>query len=128
VIFPLPQAQVCNGIAGQVDGFCARHPSQLYEAGLEGLLLGAILWGLTAAGALRRPGLLLGVFLTGYGLARSLVELVRQPDAQFASDTNPLGYALQIGQGGLTMGQILSLPMIALGLWFIARAMRRGNA
>ncbi len=128
VIFPLPQAQVCNGIAGQVDGFCARHPSQLYEAGLEGLLLGAILWGLTAAGALRRPGLLLGVFLTGYGLARSLVELVRQPDAQFASDTNPLGYALQIGQGGLTMGQILSLPMIALGLWFIARAMRRGAA
>jgi phosphatidylglycerol:prolipoprotein diacylglycerol transferase len=68
------------------------------------------------------------VFLTGYGLARSLVELVRQPDAQFASDTNPLGYALQSGQGGLTMGQILSLPMIALGLWFIARAMRRGNA
>jgi phosphatidylglycerol:prolipoprotein diacylglycerol transferase len=124
VIFPLPEAQACGGIAGQIDGACARHASQLYEAGLEGLLLGAILWALLVLGALRRPGLLLGVFLAGYGAARAFVELFRQPDAQFASPDNPLGYALQLGGAGLTMGQILSIPMIAAGLWFVWRARR----
>lgn len=127
VIFPVEAAQVCNGIAGQIDGACARHPSQLYEAGLEGLLLGAVLWALMATGALKRPGLLLGVFLTGYGLSRAVVELFRQPDAQFVGPGNPLGLALQFGDWGLTMGQILSLPMIAVGLWFALRA-RRGQA
>ncbi len=124
VIFPVPEAQMCLGIAGQVDGACARHPSQLYEAGLEGLLLGAILWVLLARGGLRRPGLLLGVFLIGYGVSRAFVELFRQADAQFVTLDNPMGYALQIGAGGLTMGQILSLPMIAAGIWFAARALR----
>lgn len=127
VIFPVEAAQVCNGIAGQIDGICARHPSQLYEAGLEGLLLGTILWALMTTGALKRPGLLLGVFLTGYGLSRAVVELFRQPDAQFVGPGNPLGLALQFGDWGLTMGQILSLPMIAVGLWFALRA-RRGQA
>ncbi|RWR51805.1 prolipoprotein diacylglyceryl transferase [Sinirhodobacter ferrireducens] len=127
VIFPVEAAQLCNGIAGQIDGACARHPSQLYEAGLEGLLLGAVLWALMATGALKRPGLLLGVFLTGYGLSRAVVELFRQPDAQFVGPGNPLGLALQFGDWGLTMGQILSLPMIAVGLWFALRA-RRGQA
>lgn len=127
VVFPVEAAQVCHGWAGQVDGACARHPSQLYEAGLEGLLLGLMLWALVALGGLRRPGLLLGVFLAGYGLARAFVELFRQPDAQFASLTNPLGYALQFGEAGLTMGQILSAPMILAGGWFIGRALRRGR-
>jgi len=127
VIFPVEAAQLCNGIAGQIDGICARHPSQLYEAGLEGLLLGTVLWALMATGALKRPGLLLGVFLMGYGLSRAVVELFRQPDAQFAGPGNPLGLALQFGEWGLTMGQILSLPMIAVGLWFALRA-RRGQA
>lgn len=127
VIFPVEAAQLCNGIAGQIDGACARHPSQLYEAGLEGLLLGALLWALMATGALKRPGLLLGVFLMGYGLSRAVVELFRQPDAQFVGPGNPLGLALQFGDWGLTMGQILSLPMIAVGLWFALRA-RRGQA
>lgn len=127
VIFPVEAAQLCNGIAGQIDGACARHPSQLYEAGLEGLLLGAVLWALMATGALKRPGLLLGVFLIGYGLSRAVVELFRQPDAQFVGPGNPLGLALQFGDWGLTMGQILSLPMIAVGLWFALRA-RRGQA
>lgn len=127
VIFPVEAAQLCNGIAGQIDGACARHPSQLYEAGLEGLLLGTILWVLMATGALKRPGLLLGVFLMGYGLSRAVVELFRQPDAQFVGPGNPLGLALQFGDWGLTMGQILSLPMIAVGLWFALRA-RRGQA
>lgn len=126
VIFPVEAAQVCHGMAGQVDGFCARHPSQLYEAGLEGLLLGLLLWGLVFfARALRRPGLLLGVFLLGYGLSRGFVEFFRQPDAQFQGPGNPLGYALQFGEFGLTMGQILSLPMIVAGLFFLLRAARR---
>ena len=127
VIFPVDAAQICNGIAGQIDGACARHPSQLYEAGLEGLLLGAILWLLLGLGALRRPGMLLGVFLAGYGMSRAFVELFRQPDAQFQSLGNPLGYALQFGDYGLTMGQILSIPMIVIGGWFIGRALRRGR-
>ena len=128
VVFPVEAAQVCNGWAGQLDGACARHPSQLYEAGLEGLLLGAVLWALVGLGALRRPGMLMGVFLAGYGLARAFVELFRQPDAQFASATNPLGYALQWGDWGVTMGQILSAPMIAVGLLLVAVAMLRGRA
>ncbi|MBZ4023229.1 prolipoprotein diacylglyceryl transferase [Rhodobacter sp. TJ_12] len=128
VIFPGAAAQSCYGWAGQVDGACARHPSQLYEAGLEGLLLGAVLWVLTARGALKRPGLVMGVFLMGYGLARAFVELFRQPDAQFTSPTNPIGYALQWGDFGLTMGQILSMPMVLIGLVFVIRARLRGAA
>lgn len=127
VVFPVEAAQQCHGWAGQVDGLCARHPSQLYEAGLEGLVLGALLWGLMATGALRRPGLLLGIFLAGYGLSRAFVELFRQPDAQFASLTNPMGYVLQFGDGGLTMGQILSAPMVLVGGYFIGRALRRAR-
>jgi phosphatidylglycerol:prolipoprotein diacylglycerol transferase len=121
VIFPGAAAQDCGGVAG----LCARHPSQLYEAMLEGALLGALLlWLAWRRRAFARPGLLTGVFLTGYGTARALVELLRQPDAQFAGPGNPLGYALQLGQAGLTMGQILSLPMIAAGLWLVLRAVR----
>ncbi len=97
------------------------HPSQLYEAGLEGILLGLILWILYARGAIFRPGLLTGVFFLGYGLARFLVEFVREPDAQFFAD-NPNGYAVQIGEYGLTMGQLLTLPMLAIGLFFILTA------
>jgi phosphatidylglycerol:prolipoprotein diacylglycerol transferase len=122
VIFPGAAAQDCPGIAG----LCARHPSQLYEAALEGLVLGAVLlWLVWRRGAFKRPGLVLGTFLAGYGIARFAVEFLRQPDAQFISPGNPLGLAMQVGGWGLTMGQILSLPMIALGLWFMRRAYRR---
>ncbi|MGR3615628.1 MAG: prolipoprotein diacylglyceryl transferase [Paracoccaceae bacterium] len=124
VVFPGAQAQYCPG----VEGLCARHPSQLYEAALEGLILGAlILWMVWRRGALRKPGLILGIFLAGYGMARFLVEFVRQPDAQFISPGNPLGLALHIDGFGLTMGQILTLPMLALGLWFIWRATREAK-
>jgi phosphatidylglycerol:prolipoprotein diacylglycerol transferase len=75
---------------------------------------------------LKRPGLVAGTFFAGYGAARFLVEFVRQPDAQFVSANNPLGLALQMGSFGLTMGQILSLPMILLGLWLVLRAWRVG--
>ncbi|MES2541283.1 MAG: prolipoprotein diacylglyceryl transferase [Pseudomonadota bacterium] len=119
VIFPGTAAQTCEGIAG----LCARHPSQLYQAALEGfLLLAVLLWLAFRRDWFRRPGALMGVFLAGYGIARFVVEFFRQPDAQFVSPGNPIGWALQIGEFGLTMGQLLSLPMIAAGLWFIRRA------
>jgi phosphatidylglycerol:prolipoprotein diacylglycerol transferase len=118
VAFPGAAAQTCEGVVG----ICARHPSQLYEAVLEGLLLGALLvWMVWRRGAFKRPGLIAGTFFAGYGLARFLVEFVRQPDAQFVSPGNPLGLALHVGGYGLTMGQLLSLPMVALGLYFIFR-------
>ena len=121
VIFPGDAAQFCP----EVIGACARHPSQLYEALLEGLILGALLiWLAWRRGAFRRPGLLCGAFLAGYGLARFAVEFVRQPDAQFVTADNPLGLAWQVGEAGLTMGQILSLPMILVGLALILRSRR----
>ncbi len=122
VAFPTQAAQFCPDVAG----ICARHPSQLYEAALEGLLLGGVLiWQVWRRGALKRPGLIAGLFFAGYGLARFVVEFVRQPDAQFIGPGNPLGLAWHIGGYGLTMGQILSLPMIVLGAALIAWARRR---
>lgn len=121
VIFPGAAAQDCPGVVGA----CARHPSQLYEAGLEGLLLGLILWTLVVRGGLRRPGLALGVFLAGYGLARAFVERFRQADAQFITPDNPLGHVVGGAEWGLSMGQLLSLPMILLGLFFVLRALLR---
>ncbi len=115
VIFPGTAAQACGQAAGEL---CARHPSQLYEALLEGLLLGAVLlWLAFRRGALRTPGKIVGLFIGGYGVARFLVEFVRQPDAQFVSTDNPLGLAWHIGGYGLTMGQLLSVPMVLVGLW-----------
>lgn len=91
----------------------ARHPSQLYEAGLEGLLTGLILaWLVFSRSGLKTPGLVAGVFVSLYALSRISVEFVRQPDAQ-------LGYLLG---GWLTMGMLLSIPMLLLGLWAAWRA------
>ncbi len=119
VAFPTEAAQYCP----QIIGVCARHPSQLYEALLEGVILGAVLiWLVWRRGALKRPGTIAGVFFAGYGIARFAVEFVRQPDAQFISDGNPLGLAWHIAGWGLTMGQLLSLPMIVLGAYLIKRA------
>ena len=122
VIFPGEAAQACD----QIAGLCARHPSQLYEAVLEGLLLGGLLLFLAfKKAALKKPGLITGIFFAGYGIARCFVELVRQPDAQFQSPENPLGYVFELAGLGITMGQILSLPLIAVGLFLISRARRR---
>ena len=124
VIFPGEAAQACGGVVG----LCARHPSQLYEALLEGLLLGTVLLVLAwRRGWLKMPGALTGVFLTGYGLSRSFVELFRQPDMQFVTPGNPVGHALHFGNWGLTMGQILSAPMILVGLALIFYAFRRAR-
>lgn len=115
VAFPGDAAQLCPGVVG----VCARHPSQIYEAGLEGLILGAlVLWAVWRAGWLAQPGRVTGLFLAGYGVARFAVEFLRQPDAQFVTLGNPLGLAWQLHGWGLTQGQALSLPMIAVGLWF----------
>lgn len=122
VIFPGAAAQSC----ATAQAACARHPSQLYEAGLEGLLLGIVLMVLMLRfGALKRSWLLSGVFFMGYGIARFLVEFVRQPDAQFQSIGNPLGLAFHINGYGLTMGQTLTLPMILIGLLVVMRARRQ---
>ncbi|HEV2149601.1 MAG TPA: prolipoprotein diacylglyceryl transferase [Longimicrobiaceae bacterium] len=101
-----------------------RHPSQLYEAVLEGVVLAAVLWGVYAwmrrRGRTLPPGTYGGIFLLGYGLARSFVELFRQPDAQFRSADDPVGTVL----GPLTMGQALSAVMVVAGLLLVARALR----
>ena len=103
-----------------------RHPSQLYEAGMEGMLLGAALILLAFRfGGLKKPWLLTGTFFTGYGLARFIVEFVRQPDAQFVSEGNPLGLAFQMDGYGLTMGQTLTLPMILIGISVVIWAARK---
>jgi len=98
-------------------GPAPRHPSQLYEATLEGLVLCAVLALLIRAGALRRPGLIIGAFAIGYAIARSFCELFREPDQQ-------LGFLW----GGLTMGTLLSLPLMLAGIALIAVALRREPA
>jgi phosphatidylglycerol---prolipoprotein diacylglyceryl transferase len=91
-----------------------RHPSQLYEAGLEGIVLFTVLAVMIRMGALKRPGLILGSFITIYALARITGEMFREPDPQ-------LGFLW----GGLTMGMLLSVPMIFVGIVLIVRAWRR---
>lgn len=92
-----------------------RHPSQLYEAGLEGIVLFAVLVFAWQRGALRYPGMIGGLFVGGYGLARIVSEFFREPDAH-------IGYLT----GGLTMGMLLSLPMLLVGAIAILVARRRG--
>jgi phosphatidylglycerol:prolipoprotein diacylglycerol transferase len=92
-----------------------RHPSQLYEATLEGLVLFTVLALMIRAGALKRPGLVLGSFITLYATARITGEFFREPDPQ-------LGFLW----GGLTMGMLLSIPMMIAGLAVIYAAWSRG--
>jgi phosphatidylglycerol:prolipoprotein diacylglycerol transferase len=95
-----------------------RHPSQLYEAFLEGIVLFLVVNGLERFTAIReRPGALSGVFLIGYGIARIVAELFREPDSF-------LGFLAF----GLTMGQILSLPFVLVGLLLLLRPQQRMNA
>ena len=91
-----------------------RHPSQLYEATLEGLVLFTLLAVMIRMGALKRPGLILGSFIAFYGFARIVGEHFREPDPQ-------LGFLW----GGLTMGMLLSVPMIIAGAIIIVVAWRR---
>ncbi len=102
-------AMVFPGSDGQ-----PRHPSQLYEAALEGLALFLLLWLVIARGGLRRDGLVTALFCIGYGVARIACEFFREPDRQ-------LGYLF----ASATMGMLLSLPVIAVGLVLLVRALRR---
>jgi phosphatidylglycerol---prolipoprotein diacylglyceryl transferase len=106
----LPWAMVFPNDALQLP----RHPSQLYEAGLEGIVLFTILAVMIRMGALKRPGLILGSFIMLYGLARITGEHFREPDPQ-------LGFLW----GGLTMGMLLSVPMLVAGAILIVLAWRR---
>ena len=93
-----------------------RHPSQLYEAGLEGLLLAVIMLLLFWKTRARwRPGLLVGTFAFGIGLARFIVEYFRQPDAQLTDFARTTGFS---------MGQWLTIPLMLVGLFFVVRALR----
>lgn len=98
-----------------------RHPSQLYEAFAEGLVLFALMALCARRFGFRRPGLLCGLFVTGYAVARIACEFFREPDAQlgflFGSTTPALG-------GGITMGMILSLPMVLIGLGLAVLALK----
>lgn len=112
-----------------------RHPSQLYEAAGEGILLALLLWSIhlwhrrTRSDGAAHPaerghppdGLFVAVFLAGYGTARFVVELFRQPDAQFRGPDDPIGTVL----GPFTMGQVLSAAMILTGV--LVLALRRGQ-
>lgn len=98
-------------------GEAPRHPSQLYEAGLEGLALFAALWLVARAGGLKRPGFVTGLFGVGYGLARIFCEFFREPD--------PVQEALP---HGLTMGMVLSLPLIVVGAALVLFSLRRRSA
>ena len=102
------------GVVFPGGGPLPRHPSQLYEAGLEGILLFTILAVMIRFGALKRPGLILGSFIAIYGLARITGEHFREPDPQ-------LGFLW----GGLTMGMILSVPMVIVGAILIFLAWRQ---
>jgi phosphatidylglycerol---prolipoprotein diacylglyceryl transferase len=109
------ETRVPWAIVFPTGGEVPRHPSQLYEAGLEGILLFLILWFLFwKTDARYQPGKLVGTFLLVYGLSRFSLELVRQPDQ-----------GLEHLSWGLTMGQTLTVPMILGGAWLIATAKGR---
>jgi len=94
-------------------GDIPRHPSQLYEAALEGLLLFVVLNVLVRRGALKRPGMIIGIFAIGYAILRSFCELFREPDRQ-------LGFLWH----QMTMGMLLSVPLAIIGIGFLAYALR----
>jgi len=104
------------GMVFRTGGPLPRHPSQLYEATLEGLVLFLILWFYSRSS--RPVGAVSSLFLIFYGLFRFLIEFVREPDPQ-------LGY---LAFGWVTMGQILSLPMMLLGVWMFWWSRQRAGA
>ena len=110
------QTEFALGVIFPNGGPLPRHPSQLYEAFLEGLLLFIVLAYLCRrTNALEKPGLIMGIFIAGYGLSRMIVEqFFREPDAH-------IGYLV----GGTTMGFWLSVPMLIAGLFFVYLATRK---
>lgn len=110
----------CNATIEATYGHCPagmvpRHPSQLYEAGLEGVVLFLVLyWATFVRKLLPQQGMVTGIFLAGYGVCRFLLENVREPDQHMPDFL----------RGHVTMGMLLSIPMIAVGVWLIWRARR----
>jgi phosphatidylglycerol---prolipoprotein diacylglyceryl transferase len=100
---------------------CPRHPSELYEAACEGVLLFLLLLYAEHRGARRRPGIETGIFLVGYAVARMSGEFFRQPDVQ-------LGFLFFLGDFGITMGQLLSIPVLIGGVLVILWARRTAPA
>ena len=100
---------------------CFRHPSQLYEAFFEGIVLMLIFYYLVFFyKALKKPGIIFGSFLLGYGVIRFSIEFLREPDAFFITNENPYGYVVELFPGvGISMGQLLTIPMIIFGLLMI---------
>ena len=101
-------------VGGGAAGMMPRHPSQLYEAVLEGLVIFCVLFALSRKYPPRPQGTFLGAFLVLYGIFRFLIEFVREPDVQ-------LGY---LWGGWLTMGQVLSAPLIVAGIALLIYAAR----
>lgn len=97
------------GVVFPAAGAMPRHPSQLYEALLEGLVLFVVLW--IYSSRPRKPGAVAGLFLVGYAVSRIFVEFFREPDAHLGA----------IAFNWLTMGQLLSIPMLLVGLWLLIR-------
>ena len=109
------ETDVAWGVIFPNGGPNPRHPSQIYEALMEGLILFIVLFVCAQSSKLKRSyGFFVGIFIIGYGIARSIVELVRQPDEQ-------IGFVLS----GLTMGQLLSFPMILVGLLIVTLAFKK---
>ena len=118
-----------SSVCEKIIGPCIRHPSQIYEALLEGLILFTLMMYFAfRKNGFKKPGFLAGIFLTGYGLSRCFVELFRQPDQQFQSVKNPMGFFIQLGETGITMGQALSLPMIVIGIILFVTSKRSDPA
>ena len=92
-----------------------RHPSQLYEATLEGIILFVIVWSFAAKP--RRPGQVSGIFLLGYGVFRFFVEFYREPDVHLGP----------VALDWVTMGQLLSVPVIVAGAWLLMRRPHKGS-
>lgn len=99
-----------------------RHPSQLYEALAEGVLLFLLVAAVVRVAGFRRPGLVTGVFAAGYAIARSACEFFREPDPQLGF---LFGTQVSALEGGVTMGMLLSLPLLIAGLWLVRRALDR---
>lgn len=102
-----------------------RHPSQLYEAFAEGIVLFVVLWIAVRCFGFRRPGLVGGIFVLGYALARIFSEFFREPDAQLGF---LFGTSVQALGGGITMGMLLSVPMAVVGaaaIWLAAKGYTR---
>jgi phosphatidylglycerol:prolipoprotein diacylglycerol transferase len=118
-----------RSVCEEIIGPCIRHPSQIYEALLEGLILFILMMYFAfRKNGFKKPGFLAGIFLTGYGLSRCFVELFRQPDQQFQRVENPMGFFIQLGETGITMGQALSLPMIVIGIILFVTSKRSDPA